>query len=700
MFDTKRSHGLALSAVSALAITGLTFIPSSALAAPGDAVVMISQLGGKASVRPDGKDLNPTQTVDLVAERLDPDATISFELNGDPEATADTTNWMAIDSQVLVTAGFATASWNPGVYVGSTVSLRAVATIDGEATYSTVNGVTISGAPAAGAAAPHSVSVSDTSTGYFVQPYAGSGRTATKLVVDGTTSATEGTVGLSWWRTSDSTFQGATDAALAPGTGKTFDGSTMTEYPIGLVHEALDITGYDAEASDDVIAVRGVRDSDGVTPIQVYNQTVGAVEAFVPTESATREVPVDVRVTDAQGSQGLVAGAEVRRLSDQSLVGYTDADGLVGVTLEAGSSETYYVNTTDTDAYEPDVDVTSGAVTAPVFTPVVTDVVPVFADGTTFDDDEYGTGDLALQLVDQEGDPIKTAGEELTYSVHAKDAVDPEQTTAETDADGRVVVPFDPAGADGVSVLDYSSPASVGGDPKEPVEFTAGDSTLALAADGAGSATSGGQITYTGNLSLAGEPLAGRTIDLTYARGTEAAPGTAADAGIVVGDTRVLTTTATTDEDGQFTVTVADPIETSNPGETGTLTATAAAAEETASVTVTFDAGAVGPAPAPAPTPVTAPAKVKLMLSGSSKGRAADKLKVASAKTAAGQRVRVYAKTGKGGWKVVKTVRLDRAGRAALKLKDRNGTKKTSYRVRLIATASVTASTSNVKRLR
>ena len=136
------------------------------------------------------------------------------------------------------------------------------------------------------------------------------------------------------------------------------------------------------------------------------------------------------------------------------------------------------------------------------------------------------------------------------------------------------------------------------------------------------------------------------------------------------------------------------------PGETGgTLTATAVAAKETASVTTTFTAGPAAPAP-PSATPPKAPATVKLKLSGSSKGRAADKLTVSSARTAAGQRVRVYAKSGKGGWKVVKTVRLDRAGRVTAKIKDRNGTKVTSYRVQLIASASVKASTSNVKRLR
>lgn len=706
MFDSLRSRGLALSAVSALAITGVSFVPSSALAAPGDGdgVVMLSQLDGKASVRPDGYDA-VTQYVDVVAERLDPDTTIRFEVNADPAADASSDGWTELAGQGSQAGRFWRLTWDASAFVGSTVSLRAVAqTDDGERSYSTVNRVAVTGAPAPDATAPHSVSVDGASpSGYFTQPYADSKRTATQIVVTGSTSALEGTVDLSWWRSSDGTFQGSTAAALTLGEGKVFSGGGNVYYDIGEFREALDITGYDAEADDDVLAVRGVRDSDSVAAMTTYEQTIGLIESLDFTDAGSRRPTANLRVTDTESSP--VVGAEVRRSSDQSVVGYTDKDGLVTAEQDAGATETYYVNTTDADAYEPGVDFTTSAVTAPQFTPVVTDVIPVLEDGDYFDDDEYTDGDIALQVVDQEDKAIAAEGETVTYSLHPKGTDAPEPTTATTDAAGRVVIPFDPAGADGTYVLEVTKPESVGGGQRSPLELTAGDSTLTLTPDGTGTAASGGQITYTGTLSLDGHPLTDRSIDLTYARGTEAAPGTAADAGIVVGDDRVLATAATTDEDGEFSVTVADPVETGGPGEAGgILTATAPAADETDTATVSFTAAPVtpgpsGPTPPPA-APVTAPATVKLKLTGSSKGRAADKLKVASAKTAAGQRVRVYAKTGKGGWKVVKTVRLDRAGRFSLKLKDHNGTKVTSYRVKLIPTAVVAASTSNVKRLR
>lgn len=711
MFDSKRSRGLAVSAVSALTISGLTFISSPALAAPSDAVIMLSQLGGKASVRPDGSDTTP-QYVDLVAVRRDQDATISFEVNADPAAGDTTAGWTAIAAAPTMTGDFAKASWDALSQVGNTVSLRAVATSEDGTAYSTVTGVAVTGKPGE-TPAPHSVSVFNSTTGYFQQPYADSSHTASRLVVNGSSSATEGTVDLSWWRSSDGTFQGSTDAALSPGTAKISPNDSSTRYNIGLFREVLDITGYDAEAADNVLAVRGFRDSDEVTPIEVYEQELGAISATAPDEANSRKVTVDVRVTDTD-SEASVVGAEVRRLSDGALVGYTDRDGFVNAQQTAGTTETYYANTTDSDGYEDGVDVISQAVTAPEFTPTASDVVPVLADGDYFDDDEYENGDIALQLVDQDGKPIATADQSISYALSEDGSTPPESTVASADAAGRITVPFDPAGPDGKYVLTYNAPDINDGENGGTTHFTSGDATLALTPDvTGGSVASGGQITYTGNLSLGEVPLAGRNVDLTYARGTEAAPGTEADAGIVVGDTRVLTTTVTTDEDGEFTVTIADPTKTGRPAETGgILTATAPASKETASATTTFIAGPVisdpevpvipGPVlpTPPSVTPPKTPATVKLALTGSSNGRAADKLKVSGTTTAAGQRIRVFAKVGRGAWKLVTTKRLDSTGRASLQLKDRNGRNVTTYRVQLDASNAVASSTSNSKRVR
>ena len=105
MSDSKHSRGLALSAVSALAVTGLAFIPSQASAAPNSDVVMISQSSGKISVRPHDPVSAPTTLVDLVAERLDESAEISFEVNQDPAAGDTTAGWTAIAGTPALTVG-------------------------------------------------------------------------------------------------------------------------------------------------------------------------------------------------------------------------------------------------------------------------------------------------------------------------------------------------------------------------------------------------------------------------------------------------------------------------------------------------------------------------------------------------------------------------------------------------------------------
>ena len=124
-----------------------------------------------------------------------------------------------------------------------------------------------------------------------------------------------------------------------------------------------------------------------------------------------------------------------------------------------------------------------------------------------------------------------------------------------TDADGRLEVDFDPAWADGEYTLVFTAPQGAGGAEEEPVTFVAGDAVLGLTPV-AGKAAPGGRISYAGTLTVAGKPLAGRDIDLAYTQGTEQAPGTAADATLLLGEMRKLDGrgTITTQDDGTFTV--------------------------------------------------------------------------------------------------------------------------------------------------
>ena len=190
----KLGHGLAVSAVSALVITGLTLSASPALAADGSGVRLISQLNGIASTSADFSD-NSFLSVTLTAEQLDPSATVSFEVNSNPAATDTDEGWTAVTTaSPLRTQGrYVTVEWTPNidnVQVETAVALRAVATTDTTTTYSTRNDVTFSQENEAVAV--------ESVTPFFDQPYADSSRTGRLLAVSGTTSTPGGTVEL--WR--------------------------------------------------------------------------------------------------------------------------------------------------------------------------------------------------------------------------------------------------------------------------------------------------------------------------------------------------------------------------------------------------------------------------------------------------------------------------------------------------------------------
>ena len=78
-----------------------------------------------------------------------------------------------------------------------------------------------------------------------------------------------------------------------------------------------------------------------------------------------------------------VIGAEVRRSSDGKVVGYTGVDGYLAVDQASGTTDTYYVNTTDTDAYESEIDFMTEPVEVPAYVPVATATEAEFADGTS-----------------------------------------------------------------------------------------------------------------------------------------------------------------------------------------------------------------------------------------------------------------------------------------------------------------------------
>jgi hypothetical protein len=666
-------RGLATSAVGALAISGLAVAAPSAQAVTSADVRLISQQGKVVSTRPDGSFFD--EETRLVAERSDDSVGIEFEVNADPQAADDDADWVRLDGSTTTRGRYVAVDWSPSredvELLGTKVAIRAVAT-DGVTApaYSTLRDVTVTPTHDEG----HGVHTTDFTGGYFQQPYASSGRTASLVGVAGTTSATDGTVALEEWRPTSASFQGLSNATVRPSDVKSFTATDIIVTDGGEFDAALPLAVFDAEAGEEV-ALRAVRDSDEVAIGTLHEQTIVGIRAdSTPTADGST---VDLVVQ--AGDSGIIAGAEVRR-ADGTLVGYTDGAGVVTTSQPNESEQTYYVNTTDGDEYDDAVDFAVTVESDP-FVATPTELRPVLADGPVFDDQEYAAGDVALQVVDQDGRPVRAALD-IAYRFYPHDAARPAATLATTDAAGRIVVPFDPAATDGPWRLE-ATPT-----PELPVyrssTFVSGDAALTLT-PGGGQAASGGEITYTGRLSVGGRPLAGRTIELTYTRGTELVPGTGADAGIVVDGSRQLTATATTGADGTFTVRVDDPSEKGAPTEKGgRLTATARAAAETATATAQFG---------------TRKGSVRLKLRGTSKGAAADRLVVVGTVASAGERVKVLVKTGKR-WRSVTKAKLDRRGRLALTVKDRNGRQASSYVARLLSSNRVEGSSSAVTRLR
>ncbi|MEI5674954.1 MULTISPECIES: hypothetical protein [unclassified Nocardioides] len=680
---SKLGQGLAISAVSALAITGLAVTAPPALAADGPGVRLLSQYDAVASTRSDGA---ADGTIALTAEKVDQQAAVTFEYNADPAAGDLDPGWVQVTGTATSESGYETLLWAPAPeQVDKVIALRAVATTETAGgptvTYSTRNSVELSG-PGSGvnSVGLQTGSSSTTDANFFAPPYTTSTPLPTTLRIDGTTSANDGAVELSVWHSADGAFRGQIAAAVEatpvkiPGTGNQI-------FPGGEFDGVLDITAFDAEAGD-TLAVRAERDSDDVKPVVLRAQTISQV--FLASVFSTSSQATTFTLAVGDQDEDRIAGAEVRRSSDGSLVGYTDAAGEVTVTQPNSSAATYYANSTDVDAFEEGVDVVSAPVETPAYEPVATSTRAVLADGPVFDVREYAAGDIALQVLDQEGSPM-AAAEELEYRLFRTGQEPPALAQGSTDANGRLVVPFDPSGTDGEYTLAFTTPASAGGQPVEPVTFVAGDAVLGLTPV-KGRAASGAEIRYAGTLSVEGEPLARRTVDLGYTRGTELVPGAQADAALLLDGARRLSGAVTTDTDGTFAVTVDDLAERGRPTETGgQLRVAARGLADRVDATADFGSGK---------------GTAKLRLAGSGNGARADRLRISGPPSVAGERVRVFARSSGGSWRPVKTLRLNDDGDTSLSVRDRNGSQVTRYYVKLLSSLRVTASKSNARRLR
>jgi len=438
------ARGLAASAVAALALTGLAVAPAHADS--GLSVHLISQFTGKASTKQDsyGFLMTSSSPVTLTA-KADAATSVSFSYRA---AGADpAVPWTDIAVGLLPdTAGYATFDWPSPP--GGTFDIRASATDRSTTVESTQAGVVVG-------AAADAVELNSTPLRYFAQPYESAGRISSLVKVSGTTSVTGGTVALAWLDANGG-FHGQTDAVVRPVELKAAGPIGMGMPPVegGEFSGILDIAAFDA-TSGATLAVTAERDSDDVQPLSLVRQTISGISIDFSAVTSTGASGT-ATVLDQDGQP--IVGAQVRRSGDNSLVGYTGADGTLALQQAPDTTETYYANADDDATYDADRDVTADA-TSPAYIPVATTVVPEFGSGQDFRIGDYDQGDITLQVQDQEGSPLP--GVEASYAVYRSGDPVPAATTATTDNDGVVTVAFDPATAGpGTYTLAYSAPGS------------------------------------------------------------------------------------------------------------------------------------------------------------------------------------------------------------------------------------------------
>ncbi|GAA5144041.1 hypothetical protein GCM10023340_10900 [Nocardioides marinquilinus] len=678
------TRGLATSAVAALAVTGLALAPAPATSAAGPGVALLSQAGASpvASVRWDGRD----DTVRLALQTADPTAVVGWDYNLDPQAANGASGWTEITATSGTMTGYAVTDWDPtatpdGDLVGRTVALRARATTTGGTSFARRTGVRVVGGEQTRSL------FAESEGGFFRQPYADSDRTGRLLVVSGTTGANAGNVVLEAWRAEDGEYAWRTNAQVEASPIKGPEGSVAFG---GEFDGVLDLRAFDA-AVGDTLAVRAELDSDHVEPITLYRQTITQASASTNGPKPAGEATEVTFFVDDQNGFG-IAGAEVRRRSNGNVVGYTDGTGQVATTQPAGTTQTYYVNTTDVDAFEDGVDPVV-EVEAAAYTPEPTSAGPVSFDLDAFDLDEYAVGDLAVGSYDQQGQPI--GRQPVEYRLYQQGETPPETwTPATTAADGYAPVQWQPAAGQWVLEARMAGTSGV-----SSLGFQAGQARLVLTPGPA--AGPGGRQSFTGRLTLGdGVDLPFRKVDLAFQRGVEVVPGRDPDAGILVGGKRLLTSSVTTDDDGAFSFVVADEQQTPRAAETGgrllVATGETVADSDWPPVDGDADAGArrtVGFG--------SGRGTASIGLAGRDNGPAADVLRVTGASSLAGERVKVLRVLSGGRFQQVAQRTLDGQGDVdRLVVADRNAGAKTGYVVRLLGSTRVQAAVSKVRRVR
>lgn len=583
-------RGFAAVAVSALAVAGAPFLASSASAIPiadtlpADAVSLYVPEGGSGiSTENDGTNTS----VSLVAGGGAHVTSVLFQWTTDAGAT-----WNDVPGGPVArnADGAFQVDWSTVPAVGTHLTLRAVPST-GLGHVDTFSTEVLS------AAAGNTVELAtEGSLGVFQAPYTEVGHTGQYVGVTGTVS--DGTAAVTVW--------GASNAGLnnQPATVDPASDTFMMNY---------NIAGYPYSAGPEANQlVLAAFTNPGITEdaeaSTLYVQQIGAITATPATQE--RANPADsvitLKVTDTTGKP--VAGAQVGLFDDHgtpapgddtsTILGYTNAKGeYVDSSQTTAGTFTYYVNTTDTDAYQSGTD-KSATATVTTYTPVLgsVDIVNNF-NRTNVDIDELlGADDFTIVTLDQRGNPIdeNLPGADIEYRWTFAGTQTP-WYAGETNAAGKFMVPAPndgmvPGGLpQGDYTLDARRPnvSGVGLTNATPETIAASESEITYTDGLSANAPINGTYKVEAKLANAKGGLGGREVHLSYAPGIDSAfaPQAEQPAGVTVVNPGFAT--AMTGADGTFAVVLKDPtvpVNVTPVPETGTLNALAFKAHNDATV--------------------------------------------------------------------------------------------------------------------
>ncbi|MDI6911861.1 hypothetical protein [Nocardioides sp.] len=582
-------RGLAVSAVSAMAVAGLPFLASSA-----SAESLAQQAGSNPTLLSPASD----NSQDVSIKNDGQNATVSLVANAPVNATRVDFSYNdgadhAIGTATRDSNGTFVIEWTPPASVYNTdVTITAAAFDQDGLAVGTADDAT-------------SVRVSTTADSIELDAPAGAvgfyvpndGTTTTgSAIVSGTTSALTGTP------TVETVLGGAGAGTVSIGTAGTGDTSRSFTAVVPVDGTLLDSTGTGASNQFAVQAGVGTPETGDAQGYNAYKQTINGLSAAAKQSTVTTGGGTDVTVTVTDQNGKPVAGVKVLPSggtdNGTTTSAFTDSKGQVVYTGVKKGTHRYFADDNLDATYNSGTEYAAD-VTISEYTAAPDSISFKSIDGDAFDIDEFASGDLTVTVKDQNGNAYDaTVNYAWDYVPFKPTTTDKAQTynmtPVATGTDGIAELAL-PSGIDGNPGGTYTLKAYVNRDTTpgqqagdlglDPVSIKTGESDVVWADSSPAQRQAGTTQTFDGKLALAdGTGLAGRDLSVTYAHG---ATGThdavlAPQANQPAGTTRTGNTSATvkTQADGAFGIAVTDPSAVAPATQTDetsdTLTATGA----------------------------------------------------------------------------------------------------------------------------